>query len=829
MCFNGRSISLPMNKVETNAIQGVYRPAFFDLSEFNLNRVDYSTAFYEEGSAEIELLRGSFSFCYLREDKLRMITAFDKEDRIIPFNEFTDRFGIKIRSKNLFKTGKYLSRVFRPVKYGKFFQGLHIHINNNPVYRGKVTDGISLVSVKLAKELGWTKADKNMSAQFTLFFKEGLVKGHCVLSDKIESDVVVYGNDNIKSEISLGKELQYITLEPVKLGKSLRMDIQSMLNLWQLFGAEQYLEWAYNGIINYQDDLFNGKLTDCLDDFDDIDVEEYDNEQWLLRKAIWHKIDYARYPGLIRLAWSMFRNSIQRFADKANGNPGFRIPVSRGKRGYIRVDLRDHDKEGNFRATVNKGEVCLDRLGNLWIHPEDAEEFLEIKGGADMDDAAAIIPVEDNKAVIYRNPNQYGEYGIHKIVYDGIEIKEINKIIGAIPYKRKPKTKLETIKTKIDKNKLINDLKTKAKKLEIYEDYTRANLLRTYTKISSNSANIGIAANAEMIRSVIGIKSKTVFSKLTQTYNWNLERIIDATVKDGTDCTEDMDAVRGLINYVVDNKIPMPESITHRFPEMVRKDVTRINHHPLDELHEAIKYIIEEADNEVLGKGTVSKNNRIPGRIDKINVPVIEIGYSNIDNPLNDLAINLLKDYNKQIAMLFTKEGISTNEEVEKIQIELLRKMSVYSTEERKLIVKSWAYDIYKSNRMVHDSILWITSKQELRGIAEDTIEMLSDIGEGYHVKKNGCVKRYYEIAARKNTIRNIRLWSKEEISVSKYTDINEIFIENHKAIIGEDVFPIGDECEIEDGIFEVSSIVNSISKRNNTILKNSLSVALSL
>jgi hypothetical protein len=95
--------------------------------------------------------------------------------------------------------------------------------------------------------------------------------------------------------------------------------------------------------------------------------------------------------------------------------------------------------------------------------------------------------------------------------------------------------------------------------------------------------------------------------------------------------------------------------------------------------------------------------------------------------------------------MLFSKEDISINDEIEKIQIELLTKMSAYSIEERKLIVKSWAYDIYKSNRMVHDSVLWITSKQGLRGIAEDTIEMLADIGEGYHVKKNGCAKRYYE------------------------------------------------------------------------------------
>jgi hypothetical protein len=136
----------------------------------------------------------------------------------------------------------------------------------------------------------------------------------------------------------------------------------------------------------------------------------------------------------------------------------------------IKEGLKNPRQQRNFISTVNKGEVCLDRLGNLWIHPEDAEEFLEIKGGADMDDSVCIIPVEDNKAVIYRNPNQYGEYGIHKIVYDGIEIKEVNKTIGSIPYKRVSKTKTTFIKSTISGNKLFDNLKTKVAKLEIYEN-----------------------------------------------------------------------------------------------------------------------------------------------------------------------------------------------------------------------------------------------------------------------------------------------------------------------------------------------------------------------
>ena len=58
-------------------------------------------------------------------------------------------------------------------------------INKNLKLTGKVTDGISLISLSLAKVLGWEKVKAGMSAQFTLFYDKGLVKGHCVVSDKI--------------------------------------------------------------------------------------------------------------------------------------------------------------------------------------------------------------------------------------------------------------------------------------------------------------------------------------------------------------------------------------------------------------------------------------------------------------------------------------------------------------------------------------------------------------------------------------------------------------------------------------------------------------------
>jgi hypothetical protein len=733
----------------TNISQGDYRSHFFDLSSFDISEVNFSSIFFENNNSNVELslLREDFSFAYLREDKLRTIDVFDTgESKHLSFKDFLDKFSIKINSNNLFKTGKYLSRVFRPVRYGGFYKDLNINVNRNPEYTGAITDGISLISFDLAKSLGWKNAKPNMSGQFTLFYEEGLVKGHCVISDKIISDVIIYGEENIKKEISFQSGLQYVTLEPVKLSKSLRLDIQSLLNLWNLFGAEQYLEWAYDGIEEYKSLLKEGKLNDWLDNFDDITVDDYNNESWILRKAIWHKIDYRRFPGLVRLAWGMFRSSILRYAESVEGNPVFRIPVPGGMRGYIRIDLRDHDPNGDFDTSNNKQSIEVDEYGNVWFTAYEIEKRLKILGGADMDDAVGIIPIQEGKSVIYRNPNQYGEYLSTDTKFFS-RVKE-NVVIGNVPQKR---VKITTAQKIIDeaKNKLYNNIHfRKVSVLSI--DYSVKNLLKRYTSISSNSASIGIAANGEMIKSAIRIENPKAFELLNKYFIWDLERIIDSTVKDGVSCSDDMKAIRNMYSFIIINNIKLPKSIIHRLPNRLQESAKISEGHLLDELLEAIKMLITKADREIVGSGSVKKGNRIERWVDSLNILLIELGMANLGNEKNKKAKVLLKKYNKQIAILLEKtknlqradKMKEIKEKVESIQSDYLVELSKYTSEERYKIILSISYEIYKSSSSVHDSILWINDKNSANGTALDMIEILSKIGEAFTVKENGNVQR---------------------------------------------------------------------------------------
>lgn len=823
-----------LNSIETNLNNGAYQPFFFMLKEYDLSKVVFESHYFNLTDTERILLNGDFSFAYLREDKLRTINADTLSGKIITFDSFLEHFDLNVEADNIFKCGKYLSRIFRPSKYGAFYTDLDIYLNEDESRPPELTDGISLISQDLAEELGWSDAKTNMSAQITLLTDEGLIKGHCVVSDKIKSDIVLYGKDSYKQEVKLKSGYQYISIEPLKGSSHLRLDIQTLLNLWDLFGAEQYLQWAYEGIEEIKDIVLTGKLSKWLDNFDNIDEYQYESEKWILRKAIYHKIDYRQFPGLFKMAWSTLRSSIGNYGYDSNGRAVFKLHVPSGCRGYARVDLRDHDKHGNFISELEEGEVELDNYGNLWFCPNSVIDDLKILGGADQDDSIAIIPVEDNKSVLYRNPNQKGEYLIRNI--SGNRPKKEHKIVGSLEVK---KAKLS--RPKIDNSQTDNVLyrgllNNHKKRTYILREYTREELVKSYFQIIRNSANIGITANAEMVLSAISIKDQNISSSLSDEFEWNLENVIDSTVKTGLNPIEDMTAVTGFFAKLSQLDIDLPEAIIDRIPSYERNGISFSNDNLLDQLLEAIDMIVKDADKEMLGYGLHSKKNRLPGIIDNLKIPVIELGKEIIDNNLYDIALKLLKDYNRNVAILIDKINDLEPEaresimklELDNIRKDLLKKMQIFTKNERRVIVQVFAYETYRSNNRIHDSILWINYQEELQGTASDMIDVIISLKQGCHINFQSEKERYTEYTPPKNAANVIRVWSKKEINVEDFKDAETIRIKDKKVLIGSYLFNLGDECNADEGTFKIKEVAQSISRKDNRkMLKNSVSVYL--
>lgn len=365
-------------------------------------------------------------------------------------------------------------------------------------------------------------------------------------------------------------------------------------------------------------------------------------------------------------------------------------------------------------------------------------------------------------------------------------------------------------------------------------DYSVKNLLKRYTSISSNSASIGITANGEMIKSAIGIEHPKTFELLNKYFIWDLERIIDSTVKDGVSCSDDMKAIRNMYSFIIINNIKLPKSIIHRLPNRFQESAKISEGHLLDELLEAIKMLITKADREIVGSGSVKKGNRIEGWVDSLNILVIELGMANLGNEKNKKAKVLLKKYNKQIAILLEKtkniqradKMKEIKKKVESIQSDYLVELSKYTSEERYKIILSITYEIYKSSSSVHDSILWINDKNSANGTALDMIEILSKIGEAFTVKENGNVQRE-EIRPAKRIVETIRLWSKERIDIETISSANEVLIENRQALIGDKLLNIGDACRLNNGIYSLLSLAPSYNQSKNSYLYNSFSATL--
>ena len=76
--FKHTFTKLPNRIVETNISQGSYKPAFFNLENYSVSKVDYNSLYFNKGYAERYLLEGESSFYFLREDKLRTIDVYDE-------------------------------------------------------------------------------------------------------------------------------------------------------------------------------------------------------------------------------------------------------------------------------------------------------------------------------------------------------------------------------------------------------------------------------------------------------------------------------------------------------------------------------------------------------------------------------------------------------------------------------------------------------------------------------------------------------------------------------------------------------------------------------
>lgn len=724
-----RTVPFYINDVESN--DPTYLPNFILKSGVKVEEIRYySYAINDEWHRLNAISHVREGFPYLKTDGLRVIKV-KVNGKYLSLDEFITLFRIKISSsKKMFKIGKRLSSFLSKSRIGKYFKTLDIYVNTNPEYKKKM-DGMIAISVAFAQSL-----DASLRAGDLINLKVSggenkYVKSDAYVSEDIDHDIVVYST-NFKDEIKLDSERIYVSAERLKLG-AVRADIQSVLNMFEGFTVDTWINIAAEGIKSDAEKVLKGELIE--DRFYDMEEESMDKFSWVLQEAVNCGLDYRQYKPLYRMALHNVKKSWTRNISRDGRKSSFNFPILGAVRGYLTPDLLQLDKEGNVIPTLQKGEIFISAGGAIMFSLEDIEEVMHTLGGADCDDGLNLKPVVvngENRILVWRNPNDQGEWVV-KSLSDLSDIQlEYRDVLhtDSLPGLLRPESnvtpkpkKLNKWEEFLTKNNLMIDI-PKVEAVEKSIEYNYDNIIQALHDYKGNS--IGIVSNAGFVRSGIRISPKDKFKQF-QEFKWNLEDIID----NHDDATK---ILNNLWQELIHSGAPVAKCLIDRIPEKLKVDdewldirskIPTAKNHPVDKLDEFIKKYEKYTEDIINEQISLIQTNL---KVD-CNPLVNEIAgemYSFWRTKLNEA-----KEVEKETGTPFLDLYI----DVVKNFLDGFNKMP-YTM--RKETVKCWMNFIYddgaakeyankdKEVKRPSDTILWLTGDN---GTAKITLEVLQEIG----------------------------------------------------------------------------------------------------
>lgn len=668
----------------------------------------------------------NYTLAWGREDGGRFLVVNDGVD-LLSMEEFMDRIGLEINSSQTgeetysrFKTGKYIGRLMRPTKasYVMSADEADVHFNDAMAerYPEAVNDGLSIISPHMAQRLG-VDSEIGSTGQLTIVGTFGLVKGHYVVRE-IDHDAVVYGEQNIKSEVQLHSGEVFFAAEPIKgtkRGDGVLLDIQTAFNLMDVFGKKQLAAWAQKGIRKAVADIIEGRLSEV---FSLKEGESFDPEQerglWSVRAAVRRGVDYREFKTLLTRAWRNYKQRLARYGSTESGKAAFRIPLPGASRAYVRTCRRHMDGDGNFRPAVDEGEIFVGKDGSFFIHPADAVEFHAVHGGSDEDDAFVFIPLADGRTVAFRNPNQYGEVGVYDVDF-AFDVEREAELLKE-PHRKDVSDELaeEEPPARGESEAAFDvfaDVSDEAMNLTFDGgEYTMDDLVLEWNQLQNGGISIGVAANAGMVKSAVRQVNPELAEMLDEEFNWDLEAIIDAANKDGVTkaAKESMETVDAFFEYLDENNVEVPRVALDRIPEDYRDGVEIAMGHPMDLLMGQIERDLEHASNAVEEKAKqVTLQKSTLRALYRLREQAAEWGYIN-------LAKDLRGGYGQIFASCDAEPGSEEfSETIERAQKWVADKLGELDEKGRIAVTAALAYEVYAnpSEHGVRDSIVWISDQ----------------------------------------------------------------------------------------------------------------------
>lgn len=565
---------------------------------------------------------------------------------------FLDEVGLDISLAGGTATvSKRLSRLFSPYRYAVFFDSSAVRLHHSDQLNPKLWDGCGLMSraflgrctekmlteiPEARRPLAQAELGRVQRFEITLMHAGGQEKGDVLVVDQMPADVpsntdFLFPKGSTKREVRFTKGVFVAFRQPRYAKQSLKLDVQSMINLSSFFTPAHLLRWLEADSERFIQDIESGRLDAKMNGL--LNTHSADA---LASLRTWWLGDYFLSGG--KAHWfagvmqALGRQRLKTLRYQTESKLRFPIP---GGRAYI------------FPAaiggrTLKRGTCLLDtKSATLYVNDDDwLENITERLGGCDGDDAVWLFPFLDSasviddidpvtgavtqsapkpKCLVWRSPNQDGEYvvleiaeesdGVYERIYERVYKhdydaplplmdsrllpppagSEIDLVVQTIPAPARPNLR------DVYEQKTVRELKEIARHrglagysrlrkddliaLLLKSDfaYTVPKMNEAIERARTNTGLIGVYVNVLMV-------CKALFGRIPRELPASLEAVIDGAVKDGRDLSSVRDWCERVAGQLATKQIPIPYALLGRIDSLTDKRLTISKAHWVDEL-----------------------------------------------------------------------------------------------------------------------------------------------------------------------------------------------------------------------------------------------------
>jgi hypothetical protein len=332
------------------------------------------------------------------------------------FGQLSPEYGIDLEalidatSKDITKAAKYLGRLLRPFRY---YSMETPSMAVDPMVVDAFIDGwTASVDIHYCRNvLNVPFINLGDRLEITAITNKGLLKGHGIVGEHFNANVILYGDQH--KQIVKSQGLEWFAVEPLHGSSEAFLDIQTLVNLGtRVFPEENLQKWISDTIINAVLKTRDTDLPALLSDTSAVmkDPTKITADNWNLRRMASHDLK-AMLPVMVRKTYNFHRSGIRKLNN-------LRVKIPGAIRRYITPDLT---------GVVAAGSILI-KGQSFYISKQDANWLHRLHGGSDSDDSFVLIPMTGNRVLLYRNPNQLGEWSVMDIQDSDHKFDDINEI-----------------------------------------------------------------------------------------------------------------------------------------------------------------------------------------------------------------------------------------------------------------------------------------------------------------------------------------------------------------------------------------------------------------